>query len=181
MNRVVNDIGNRRRARGQGGYLLMASLAILGFFTITLVAVLGMTMTATMTTADRVQHAESLRLGDAAIELVLNTRRLDRAHASTATVAGDPCPGATTVGTVTDAYKQAVKRADGGTEDVAVQCVPGAPSTDGREFVLHSFVRGDLVGTAAIRIDDRLGPGEGLLICDWQLGANAAEAPATCP
>lgn len=167
-------------ARGESGFLLVTTLAIILFFTVTLVAILSMTMTAAITTSKRVQRGEVLRLADSALENVVNARRLDRVHASNGTTPGVACPGTTTVGLIANAYQQLMTRADGGTEQVAVSCA-GMSTTSGREFVLRSYVRGDLKGMAAVRLDDQAGPGQSLLICDWQLGANAGTPPATCP
>lgn len=175
------DRGRVGQARDEGGYLLMTTLGILLFFSVTLIAVLSMTMTAAVTTSARVRRSEVLRLADSALEEVVNSRRLDRVHASTATVPGDPCPGTSTVGAVTNAYDQQITRVNGQTEHVAVSCTPGAPSATGRDFVLRAYVAGELRGMAAVRLDDAAGPGQGLLICDWQLGTNASSAPATCP
>lgn len=170
-----------RSGSSQGGYLLLTTLAIILFFSVTLIAVLSMTMTAAVTTAKRVERSESLRLGDSALEEVVNDRRLDRINASTPTVAGNPCPGTGTVGTVSNAYDKELRRASGAVEHVAVSCTPGPSSTTGREFVLRSYVQGELKGMAAVRLDDQISPGQGLLICDWQLGSNAGAVPATCP
>lgn len=172
-------LDRRTRAVGQAGYLLITTLALILFFSVTLIAVLSMTMTAAITTAQRVDRSDNLRLADSALEAVINARRLDRLSAASATTAGVPCPGTTTVGTVANAYAQSVKRSNGTTETVAVSC-SGSGSSTGRQFTLKAYVGGSLVGMAAARLDDSAEPGEGLLICDWQLGANASAEPATC-
>ena len=148
-----------RSGSSQGGYLLLTTLAIILFFSITLIAVLSMTMTAAVTTAKRVERSESLRLGDSALEEVVNDRRLDRINASTPTVAGNPCPGTSTVGTVSNAYDKELRRVSGAVEHVAVSCTPGPGSAGGTSS------RGGWGGAASPRCT---GPGRTTWAGPWR-------------
>lgn len=172
---VVRALESRAEQRGQKGYLLMTTLALMLFFMVTVVALLGMTITSVLTTKSRVETSQALRAADSAMEKVISDRRMDMANP------GIACPGTTQNLGVPNSFLVDLDPPEGSITFAVVQCTTDDQSSDRREFTLHAYVEDQIYGMTKIRIGDSIDPGAELLVCDWQLGDTSSATPAACP
>ena len=63
--------------RGEGGFALLATLALMAMFSVTIIALLGMTFTSMAATAASSARANQLRAADGALEIAVNQIRMD--------------------------------------------------------------------------------------------------------
>lgn len=63
--------------RSEGGFALLATLALMAMFSVTIIALLGMTFTSMAVTSAATVRANELRAADGALEIAVNQIRMD--------------------------------------------------------------------------------------------------------
>lgn len=164
---------------GQRGALLPAVLGVLLFFAVTVVAILGFTLTLLRATADQATASSGRRSSDAAMEMVISRVRADPTGALGSGTSGSTCAGLSSTYDVqlpptsrpgaspTNLRVDCTSRASGGNRIVELSARLGGPS-------------GEIVGRSLVRLTDTPTFGYRVTVCDWKLG-DVGGTLAPCP
>ncbi|MEI2637759.1 MAG: hypothetical protein V9F03_01985 [Microthrixaceae bacterium] len=183
--------------RGEGGYILVGVIALLGVVMTVTAALLSMTLTATRLSEKTRMSAAVVSAADSALEqAVAEMRRNDAVLSPTrADVDGGTanCPGASAHGAShPKSYEFTISATIEDTWTVVVDCETVTPIGDSRDVSLRAFLTSGpgvgsgsgVLGATRVVITDRTAshesPGHRMRICDWQLGQAVAASLSSC-
>lgn len=169
--------------RGQDGFVLMATLVITLVFSITLVSILGYTMTASRASRGLGVVNDERRAADSAMERVVADIRADRSGNLGSGAPGGECASPEPNGR----FPVDLEDGTGSVTHVEVECTVSQadPGDDERQVDLQATVGGKSIGAARVRIVDTSGvddedvaiphPGYRVTVCDWHIGTLTGE------
>lgn len=181
MSRLTILQRSRRRPQSQRGFSTLAIAFVLLALTIPIVLIAESTLVAGRQATSNALGQESLRAIDSSMSEVMGEIRLDEGAVNVG-CQGTP-PSASFV------FPRPQTRPKQGPLNIEIRCspVPGSVSPAGRVLNLEAYVDEGTGwkrrGEARVKYIDMLGaapePGVEMLVCDWQLGADAG-ALAPC-
>lgn len=176
---AVRSGGLFPRRQEDSGFLLPATLGILLFFSLTVVAILAYTLTVLTSVTEQSLGAADRRSGDSAMEVVISRLRADRDGLLGSGASGAPCAGPSAVYEVVLPPTEAPGSAE---TMVSVACT-SRESTGNRTVELAAHLDGPsgrVLAKSLVRIIDSPSPGYRITVCDWRLGASDG-AMTPCP
>ena len=166
------------RRTGQGGFMLAATIGVLLFLAVTVVADLGFTLTVIRATTSQAVAATARRSGDSAMEVAVSFIRSDETGQRGTDAGGGACQG------FPSNYSVTLPAIEGSSiveeREVEVDCA-AISDPAGRQVELEAQLDGRIVGSSRVRFYDSPGPGHRVVICDWLLGNASSGDLAACP
>lgn len=181
MIRHVRLRGSQRRNQGQPGFSTLAIAFVMLALTIPIVFIAESTLVAARQATNNALGQENLRAIDSSMSEVMGEVRLDEGAVNVGCQGTPPAASA--------AFPRPQTRPNQGPINIEIRCSPvaGSVSTAGRVLDFEAYVDEGTGwvrrGEARVKYVDMLGvssePGFQMLVCDWQLGADAG-ALASC-